>query len=91
MDVLVATGEAVANAIEHGHRDTPQGLISLQATALVDRVQLTIADTGSWKPPQQSAVMRRGRGVALMRGLMHEVTITDSSAGTIVQLAARIA
>ena len=29
MDVLVAAGEAVANAIEHGHRDSPQGSISL--------------------------------------------------------------
>ena len=50
MDVLIAAGEAVANAIEHGHRHSPEGTISLGATALVDRVQLTVTDTGSWKP-----------------------------------------
>ena len=55
MNVLIAAGEAVANAIEHGHRHNPEGTISLAATALVDQVQLTITDTGSWKPPQPAA------------------------------------
>ena len=52
MNVLIAAGEAVANAIEHGHRHSPEGIISLGATVLVDQVQLTITDTGSWEPPQ---------------------------------------
>ena len=34
--MLIATGEAVANAIEHGHRARPEGIISLRATAVVD-------------------------------------------------------
>jgi len=54
MDVLVAAGEAVANAIEHGHRHSPGGTISLDAIVLDDQVHLTITDTGSWKPPQPS-------------------------------------
>ena len=58
MNVLIAAGEAVANAIEHGHRHSPEGTISLGATALVDQVQLTITDTGSWKPPQPAAEPR---------------------------------
>ncbi len=90
VDVLVAAGEAVANAIEHGHRHTPEGTIVLGATALVDQVQLTITDTGSWKPPQPAAETNRGRGIALMRGLMQDVTIRPGSAGTTVQLSARI-
>ncbi|ORV54774.1 ATPase [Mycobacterium europaeum] len=90
MNVLVAAGEAVANAIEHGHRDKPEGTISLGATALVDQVQLTITDTGSWKPPQPASYPRRGRGIALMRGLMHDVTINPDAAGTTVRLSARI-
>ena len=36
LNVLIATGEAVANAIEHGHRHTPEGTISLGATVLGD-------------------------------------------------------
>ena len=55
LNVLIAAGEAVANAIEHGHRHSPEGTISLAATALVDQVQLTITDNGSWKPPQPAA------------------------------------
>jgi serine phosphatase RsbU (regulator of sigma subunit)/anti-sigma regulatory factor (Ser/Thr protein kinase) len=90
VNVLIAAGEAVANAIEHGHRHSPEGTISLDATALVDQVQLTITDTGSWKPPQPATDHHRGRGIALMRGLMHDVTINPDTAGTTVNLSARI-
>jgi len=89
-DMLVAAGEAVANAIEHGHRDSPEGIITLRATALVDRVQLTIADSGSWKPPQSAAHLHRGRGITLMRALMQDVVIHQDVAGTTVDLFARI-
>jgi serine phosphatase RsbU (regulator of sigma subunit)/anti-sigma regulatory factor (Ser/Thr protein kinase) len=89
-DMLVAAGEAVANAIEHGHRDSPDGLITLHATALVDHVQLTIADNGSWKPPRPAADQHRGRGITLMRALMEDVAINPDAAGTTVQLSARI-
>jgi serine phosphatase RsbU (regulator of sigma subunit)/anti-sigma regulatory factor (Ser/Thr protein kinase) len=90
MDVLVAAGEAVANAIEHGHRHSPGGTITLGATALVDQVQLTITDTGSWKPPQPPTYPGRGRGITLMRKLMRDVDIHSATAGTTVHLSARI-
>ena len=90
VNVLIAAGEAVANAIEHGHRYSPEGTISLGATALVDHVQVTITDTGSWKLPQPAANLHRGRGIILMRGLMHDVTIKPGTAGTTVRLSARI-
>lgn len=89
-DVLIAAGEAVANAIEHGHRDTAGGTISLRASALVDQVQLTIVDTGSWKTPHPDTAAHRGRGIGLMRALMHDVDICPGSAGTTVHLSARI-
>ncbi|UXA16053.1 SpoIIE family protein phosphatase [Mycobacterium sp. SMC-4] len=89
-DVLVAAGEAVTNAIEHGHRHTPDGTISLRATASAECVHLTIADTGSWKQPRTSPESNRGRGIDLMRMLMHEVTIEHDTAGTTVELSARI-
>ncbi|WP_197379843.1 SpoIIE family protein phosphatase [Mycolicibacterium mengxianglii] len=90
MDVLVSAGEAVANAIEHGHRDNPEGTISLSATALDDKVQLTITDTGSWKPQQPIPDAHRGRGITLMRGLMQEVAINPETTGTTVRISARI-
>jgi anti-sigma regulatory factor (Ser/Thr protein kinase) len=88
--MLVAAGEAVANAIEHGHRDSPEGIITLRATALVDQVQLTVADTGSWKPPQPAADRHRGRGITLMRALMQDVAIHPDATGTTIHLFARI-
>jgi serine phosphatase RsbU (regulator of sigma subunit)/anti-sigma regulatory factor (Ser/Thr protein kinase) len=89
-DMLVAAGEAVANAIEHGHRDSPEGMITLRATASADRVQLTVADTGSWKPPRLASDPHRGRGITLMRALMQDVTIHPDATGTTVHLSARI-
>lgn len=90
-NVLVAAGEACANAIEHGHRDAPGDTVRLRAEALVDDLRLTVADTGRWKTPQPGANSHRGRGVALMRALMHQVTITSGTAGTTVDMHTRIA
>jgi anti-sigma regulatory factor (Ser/Thr protein kinase) len=94
MDVLVAVGEAVSNAIEHGHRDAPGGIVTVQATALVDRLQLTIADSGSWKDLDAIPLRHRGRGIKLMQGLMHDVAITkghSGGSGTTVVMSANIA
>jgi anti-sigma regulatory factor (Ser/Thr protein kinase) len=90
MKVLVAVGEAVANAVEHGHRADPDGVITLNATAIGDGVQITISDTGTWKVPLPTNSLR-GRGTALMRSLMHHVTVDTDASGTTVHLKARIA
>ncbi|MDT5145674.1 MAG: hypothetical protein QOC58_319, partial [Mycobacterium sp.] len=89
LSVLMAAGEAVANAIEHGHRDSP-GTVTLHASAVADHVHVTVTDTGSWKPPQPAADSHRGRGITLMRGLMHDVTIQPGTTGTTVELRTRI-
>jgi serine phosphatase RsbU (regulator of sigma subunit)/anti-sigma regulatory factor (Ser/Thr protein kinase) len=89
-DVLVAAGEAVTNAIEHGYRHTDGGTITLQATSEVDLLRLTITDTGSWKPKQTKGNSHRGRGIQIMRALMEEVDILPNSTGATVHLAARI-
>ena len=87
--VLIAAGEALANAIEHGHRHHTEGTISLRATALADQLQVTVIDAGSWKPPVKAA--HRGRGISLMRALMQDVTIKPLESGTTVHMHARIA
>ncbi|MGE2720289.1 SpoIIE family protein phosphatase [Mycolicibacterium celeriflavum] len=91
LDVLIATGEALANAIEHGHRDRPGGTVRLRATALADRLHLTIVDTGVWKTPHSDPASHRGRGIALMRALMHDVSIETGDRGTTIDMHARIA
>jgi anti-sigma regulatory factor (Ser/Thr protein kinase) len=53
-------------------------------------VQLTIVDSGSWKPPHPVADRHRGRGITLMRALMQDVAIHPDATGTTVHLFARI-
>jgi PAS domain S-box-containing protein len=89
-DVLIAAGEAIANSIEHGHRDRSEGTIRLRATAVGDRLQVTVTDTGAWKTPRDSAGSHRGRGISLMRHLMEDLNIQSSGAGTTVHMYARI-
>jgi anti-sigma regulatory factor (Ser/Thr protein kinase) len=89
-DMLVAAGEAVANAIEHGHRDRPDGVISLRANAVVDGLQVSVMDTGVWKTPRQVPGEYRGRGISLMRCLVQDLSIQSNDSGTTVHMYARI-
>ncbi|GIJ47853.1 histidine kinase [Virgisporangium aliadipatigenens] len=88
-NVLVAVGEACANAIEHGHRHTA-GNIRLSASATADDLRLTVADSGRWKIPENEGNTHRGRGILLMRAMMHQISITKGAAGTTVDMRARI-
>ena len=53
-------------------------------------VRLTVADTGSWRPPaadrEQPAPGTRGHGLIFMHALMDDVTIDPSAHGTTVTL-----
>ncbi|GAA2410767.1 SpoIIE family protein phosphatase [Streptomyces glaucosporus] len=89
-EVLVAVGEACANAIEHGHRHTPGRTVRLTASATTDDLHLTVADTGRWRTPQPEANPHRGRGLALIRALTNRVTIVPGDTGTTVDMHVRI-
>ncbi|MFI8215663.1 SpoIIE family protein phosphatase [Streptomyces sp. NPDC085932] len=90
-NVLVAAGEACANAIEHGHRHAPGEDVRLSAEVFADTVRLTVTDSGRWKVPKPEPHANRGRGVALMRATMEHVTITPGPVGTTVDMQMRIA
>jgi PAS domain S-box-containing protein len=89
-DVLVAAGEAIANAIEHGHRSRPGEQVRLRAISTANQLRLTITDSGRWQanPPGDRSL--RGHGIALMRTLMQQVTIEPGPSGTTVDLYLRI-
>ena len=93
-DIMIAAGEAVANAYEHATAgrpaDAPPVQITLTARVAHTMVQLTVADTGSWRSPpadrEQPAPGTRGHGVIFMHALMDDVTIDPSTHGTTVTL-----
>ena len=89
-DVLVAAGEAIANAIEHGHRHLPGRQVRLRAVSTANQLRLTITDSGRWRttPPGDRGL--RGHGIALMRALMQQVTIEPGPTGTTVEMYVRI-
>ncbi|MFF0120552.1 SpoIIE family protein phosphatase [Micromonospora arida] len=89
-NVLVAAGEACANAVEHGHRDDPGGRIRLRATATATGLHLSVTDSGRWKTPQPDVDTHRGRGLVLMRALMDAITVTPGTTGTTIDMQARI-
>ncbi len=89
-NVLVAVGEACANAIEHGHRHAPGNDVRLRVVALVDTLRVTVADSGRWKDPQPGGDTHRGRGMSLMRAMMQHVTVSPGPSGTTVDMQMRI-
>ncbi|MEU0053750.1 SpoIIE family protein phosphatase [Streptomyces sp. NPDC006309] len=89
-NIMVAAGEACANAIEHGHRDGPGGTIRLSGLAHTHDLLVTVTDSGRWKVPQPELNRHRGRGLQLMRALMQHVTVTPGPNGTVVEMQTRI-
>jgi anti-sigma regulatory factor (Ser/Thr protein kinase) len=89
-DVLVAAGEAIANAIEHGHRYRPGEQVRLRAVSTANQLRVTITDRGRWRATPPGDRSLRGHGIALMRALMQQVTIEPGPTGTTVDLYLRI-
>ena len=93
-DVMIAAGEATANAVEHATVGRPADAAPVQVTltARADHatVRLTVTDTGTWRPPpadrEEPAPGTRGHGVIFMHALMNEVTIDPAVHGTTVTL-----
>lgn len=87
-DILLATGEAVTNAIEHGSGNEPRQTVSIEAFLRQDTVSITVSDTGQWIGDSSASLRnrRRGRGLTLMSGLADDVETLRTPAGTRVTL-----
>lgn len=88
MDILLATGEAVTNAIEHGSHSAPHKTVSVEAFLREETVSVTVSDTGRWVGDSSASLRsrRRGRGLTLMSGLADRVDSVRTEAGTSVTL-----
>jgi serine phosphatase RsbU (regulator of sigma subunit)/anti-sigma regulatory factor (Ser/Thr protein kinase) len=82
--ILVAAGEAVANAVEHAYRGDDPGLIRLSIECDANALIVTVEDYGRWR----SFVKReeRGRGIELMRAFTDGLQIKSRQESTAVIL-----
>ncbi|HEX5980215.1 MAG TPA: SpoIIE family protein phosphatase [Thermoleophilaceae bacterium] len=81
----MACHEACSNAIEHGY-GFGEGSFTIDAHMHNGRVVLEVADQGSWIERPEGALPHRGRGIALMEGLMDAVELTHEGGGTTVRM-----
>jgi anti-anti-sigma factor len=87
--VMVAVGEACANAAEHAYRDTEPGPMQVTAAVDVDGVlTVTVHDEGTWRPPDRDPG-DRGRGLLIMRQLVDGMVLRGEH-GTTVTLRTRL-
>ncbi|MGZ3498434.1 MAG: ATP-binding SpoIIE family protein phosphatase [Vulcanimicrobiaceae bacterium] len=82
--LLVSTGEAIANAIEHAYRGAPPGEIIVRIDIAPTAITVQVEDHGRWRPFQKRE--ERGRGITLMHQFMDGVRITSTKTSTIVTL-----
>ena len=89
--VLVAVGEAVTNAVEHGSEGA--ATVQLEATVEGDHATIRVSDEGceghacpqsAPSPPPISSL--RGRGLVMIHALADDVRIRRSGRGTEVRL-----
>jgi len=91
--VTMATNEAVENAIEHGHKLSPEPFqVELERNGR--DVVITVRDRGRWQDAKRSRrdanAADRGRGLALMRAFMDDVEVSPGRSGTTVVLRRRL-
>jgi serine/threonine-protein kinase RsbW len=82
--LVVATGEAIANAVEHAYRGDPSGEITVRTDITATSVVVAVEDQGRWRPFQKRE--ERGRGITLMHQLVDGVRITSTQTSTVVTL-----
>jgi len=85
-DVVLASSEACANAVEHAE-DPTEAVFDLRAEKIGDDIVVSVRDYGRWREPRERS--DRGFGLKLMAGMVDAVEITRLESGTEVQLRRR--
>ncbi|MFG1660771.1 SpoIIE family protein phosphatase [Micromonospora chersina] len=89
-DLIHALGEAAGNAIEHAR--SPEAPATFSVDATLDEqgvVHLCCADRGRWRMPLPDSG-GRGRGLAMIRGLVDQLDVVRTDAGTNLHMRRRL-
>ncbi len=91
-DLVLASGEALANGIEHGRGSDGEGAVRLRAgyDPVAGVLEMVVSDDGAWREPAADTG-DRGRGFTIMRALMDRVNVDNGPAGTRVTMSRRLA
>jgi len=84
-DIVLVVNEALSNSAEHAYRGRTPGTMRLEAALVDGHIEITVADSGSWKTPPADPGTR-GRGILLMRALSEQVDVDGTANGTTVVL-----
>jgi anti-sigma regulatory factor (Ser/Thr protein kinase) len=87
-DVLVATTEAAANAVEHAYGPGDASFRIEARNGAHGEITVIVRDDGAWRPPRGH---NRGRGTLLMQELMDDFEVTTGEMGTEVRMSKRLA
>ncbi len=85
-DVQTACHEACANVIEHAYRFR-EATFDIDGSVADGEIALTISDTGGWRGAGNPD---RGRGFAMMKSLVDDVSVERDESGTAVTLRRRL-
>ena len=83
-DLMIAVGEAVANAVEHAYRGTTGDFVLRLATR-DDTIVGEVQDLGTWRDGEPAA--ERGRGLSILRAATSQFELNRSPRGTTVVFA----
>jgi anti-sigma regulatory factor (Ser/Thr protein kinase)/PAS domain-containing protein len=81
-DIVIAAGEACANAVEHAY-GPDAAHFHLEARRHGETIELAVRDSGHWRERRGST---GGRGLEIMRGLASSLDVLARDDGTLVRL-----
>lgn len=89
-DVVLATGEALSNGVEHAYPDNPGDVVLTAELDSRRAVSITVRDRGRWRTTSAAPGGMRGRGLPIIRSVMDQVRVDQGEGGTAVNMRRRL-